>query len=45
MELSPSWETASRLATQVFPKIYRTRRFITMFTLALNWSLYGVRSI
>jgi hypothetical protein len=35
-EMSPSWEAASHSATQGFPKIYGTRRFITMFTNALH---------
>jgi hypothetical protein len=39
MELGPSYEAASCAATQEIPKIIRTRRFITVFTRALNWSL------
>jgi hypothetical protein len=39
MELSPSSEAASCAATQEFPNFYGTRRFITVFTRALQWSL------
>jgi hypothetical protein len=42
MELSPSGEAANSAATQEFPSIYGTRRFITMFTRALHWSHIGV---
>jgi hypothetical protein len=45
MELSPSWEAASRTANQEFPNIYGTRRFITVFTNALHWSLSWARWI
>jgi hypothetical protein len=34
MELSPSWEATDWAATQELPSIYRTRRFITVFTRA-----------
>jgi hypothetical protein len=43
--LSPSWEAASRSATQEFPTFYGTRMFITVFTRALHWSLSWARSI
>jgi hypothetical protein len=40
MEQSPSWEAASRWATEEFSSIYGTRRFITVFTRALRRSLF-----
>jgi hypothetical protein len=40
-----SWEAASRSATQEFPNNYGSRRFITVFTAALQWSLSWARSI
>jgi hypothetical protein len=42
MELSSSWEVANCAATQAF---YGTRRFITVFTRALHWSISWARSI
>jgi hypothetical protein len=45
MELSPSSEVNSCTATREFPTSYGTRKFITMFTRALNWSLSWGRSI
>jgi preprotein translocase subunit SecG len=39
MELSPSGGAAFSAATQEFLSIYGTRRFITVFTRALHWSL------
>jgi hypothetical protein len=45
MELSLSWEAASSSATQTFPSILWTRRFITVFTWALHWPLSWARSI
>jgi hypothetical protein len=39
MDLSPSGEAANSAATQEFPSIYGTRRFITVFTRALHRSL------
>jgi hypothetical protein len=42
MKLSPSWEAANCAAT---PTFYGTRRFITVFTKALHWSLSWARSI
>jgi hypothetical protein len=39
MEMSPSWEAANCAATQEIPSIYGTRRFTTVFTRALHWSL------
>jgi hypothetical protein len=45
MELSPSWEAACCAATQEFRNIFGTRRFITVFTRALHWSLPWARSI
>jgi hypothetical protein len=44
MELSPSWEAAS-CATQTLPNSLRTRRFITVFTIPIHWSLSWARSI
>jgi hypothetical protein len=44
MELSPSWEAITQLLKN-FPIFYGTRRFITVFATALNWSLSWVRSI
>jgi hypothetical protein len=43
MELSP-WEAASSVAIGEFPNCYRTRRFITVFTRAIHWSLFWARS-
>jgi hypothetical protein len=37
MELSPSWEAVNCAA------FYETRRFITVFTRALHWSLFWAR--
>jgi hypothetical protein len=45
MELSPSGGAANSAATQEFPNIYGTRRFIAVFTRALHWSLSWARSI
>jgi hypothetical protein len=45
MELSLSWEAASPSATQEFPNVYGTRRFITVFTRAHHCYLSSVRSI
>jgi hypothetical protein len=45
MELGPSWEAASCATTQELPKIFGNRRYITMFTRVLPWSLYWARSI
>jgi hypothetical protein len=39
MELSPSGGAANSAATQEFPSIYGTRRFITVFTRALHYCL------
>jgi hypothetical protein len=39
MELSTSSEAAGSEATYKFPNIYGTRKFITVFTRALHWSL------
>jgi hypothetical protein len=36
MELSPSGGTANSAATQEFPAFYGTRRFITVFSIALH---------
>jgi hypothetical protein len=44
--LSPSWEAANCAATQELPSILKeTQRFITVFTIALHWSLSWARSI
>jgi len=40
MKQGPSWAADSHSASQAFPAIYETRRFITVFTRARNWSLY-----
>jgi hypothetical protein len=44
-----SWALLEKLPTvqpfKKFPAFYRTRRFITMFTRALHWSLSWARSI
>jgi hypothetical protein len=46
MELSPSWEAANCAAKfKNFPAFHGTRRFISVFTRALHWSLSWVRSI
>jgi hypothetical protein len=45
MELSPSGGAANSAATQELPAFYGTRRFITVFTRALHWSLSWARSI
>jgi hypothetical protein len=45
MEMSPSWEATSCVATQPFPSFYGTQRFITMFAGALYWSLSLARSM
>jgi hypothetical protein len=45
IELRLSLETASRLDTQEFTKLYGTRRFITVFEKALNRSLSRIRPI
>jgi hypothetical protein len=39
MEQGPSWEAGNCAATQELPSIYGIRRFITVFTRALHWSL------
>jgi hypothetical protein len=38
-ELSPSWEATNCAAAQELPAFYGTRRFITVFTRGLHWSL------
>jgi hypothetical protein len=46
LDLSPSWGAASCAAKlKNFPEFYGTRRFITVFTRALHWSLSWARSI
>jgi hypothetical protein len=45
MELSPSWEVANCAATQELPAFYGIRRFITVSTRALHWSLPWARSL
>jgi hypothetical protein len=44
-ELSPFWEAANCAATKKFPEFYGTRKFITVFTRTLHWSLSWARSI
>jgi hypothetical protein len=44
MEPSPSREAASCAATQDLPASYETRKFITLFTSGLHWSLFWIRS-
>jgi hypothetical protein len=41
MELSSSWEAASRVATRELSTFFASRRFVTMFPRALHWSLFG----
>jgi hypothetical protein len=45
MEQSPSWEAKMSWATQEIPRIYETRRFITVFTRARPLSLSWARLI
>jgi hypothetical protein len=45
MELSPSWEATNCASTKKFPAFYGTRRFITVFTRTLHWSISWARSI
>jgi hypothetical protein len=45
MELSPSLQAANCAATQELPSVYGTQRFITVFTIALHWSLSWAISI
>jgi hypothetical protein len=45
MELSPSWEPPIVQLLKNFTTFYGTRKFITVFTRALHWSLYWARSI
>jgi hypothetical protein len=45
MELSPSSEPPVAHLLKDFPTLYGTRRFITVFTRALNWCLSWARSI
>jgi len=46
VEQGPSWEANSHSASQEIPSIlYETRRFITAFTRACNWSLSWARCI
>jgi hypothetical protein len=42
MEMSPSWAGPSCATTQEFPNILWARKFITVFTRALHWSLSWV---
>jgi len=44
MEQTSSWKASSHLASQI-THLYGTRRFITVFTTARNWSLSTVRWI
>jgi hypothetical protein len=45
-ELSPSWEAANCAPIQEIPSYFKeTRRFITVFTTALHWSLSWASSI
>lgn len=45
MELSHSSEATSQMTTQEFPNFYTTRRFITVWTRTLLWSLSRARRI
>jgi hypothetical protein len=45
MQMSPSWETASCVATQELPAFYGTWSLVTVFTRALHWSLSWARLI
>jgi hypothetical protein len=45
IHLRPSWEAVSHAAINNFPAFYGTRRFITVFTRALHWSLSWASSI
>jgi hypothetical protein len=45
MELNPYWEAPIVQPLKNFPTFYGTRRFITVFTRALHWSLSWARSI
>jgi hypothetical protein len=45
VEMGPSREAASCAATKNFPAFYGSRRFITVFTRALHWSLSWARWI
>jgi hypothetical protein len=45
MELRPSWEAPVVQLPKNLPAFYGTRRFITVFTRALHWSLFWARSI
>jgi hypothetical protein len=45
MELSFSWEAVSCSATQDVVSCYEARRFISVFTRALHWSIFWARLI
>jgi hypothetical protein len=45
MEQSPSWEANTHSARQEIPRLYGTRRFITVFTKARHRSLTRTRCI
>jgi hypothetical protein len=45
VEPSCSWEVVSCAVTQEFPNIFGTRRFITVFTRTLQWSISWARLI
>jgi len=42
-EQSPSWEANSHSGSQEIPRLYGTRRFITVFPRARHWSLSSAR--
>jgi hypothetical protein len=45
VEINPSWEATSCSANQHFSTFYQTRRFITVFTRAFQWSRSWARLI
>jgi hypothetical protein len=45
MGLSLSWEDTNRSPIQSFPEFYKTRRSITVFTIARHWSLSQINPV